>query len=141
MTQATSFAGEYELIAESFDEGFVSSPAIPVAWPNVKFVPPAGEPWVQFGLVPGETRQVSVGGATTDLFRHFGGVEILIHSPLNQGLATILDIVDKVETALCKLRVENITFSSPKVFDLGAQNGYYVYDVVTTYHRDWKRSK
>lgn len=130
---ATTRAEEFAAIAAAFNTGWAG--ATEIAWPNVSFTPTQGSSWVAFDLVPGEEVQMSIGQAT-NVFRQVSAVEITVFTPQNKGLATALGLVDSVEGIFRRLAIDNILFKKTRVFNLGENDGYFVFNVVCSYDRD-----
>jgi len=73
-------------IAEGFAArlaALVFTPALPIAWPNVAFTPPASGKYLRANHLPNTTSQISLG--TSGQNRHIGLYQIDVLWPLNSG--------------------------------------------------------
>lgn len=72
----------------------VFSPSIPVAWPNVAFVPPASNKWIRFHEIPAQTLPLSVDDRGAN--QHQGLAQISVFWPLNTGLVQPNEIASSI---------------------------------------------
>lgn len=101
---------------------------------------PTSGVWLKVLLVPGATRQITMGSSR--LFRHFGTVVIDIHQRLNTGTAASLDVADTLASAFRGTTVSGITYQSPEVILLGREDGgqFFKVSVRVPYYSDEQES-
>jgi hypothetical protein len=58
------------------------SPALPIAWPNTTFSPPAGRKWLRVNEIPASTTPYALSGGTSE---HIGLMQVDVFRPLNEG--------------------------------------------------------
>ena len=87
---------EAQIIEVLFERlsGFSHSPALPVAYPNVKFTPPASGFWLQADFIPNTNRDLYLSHA--DPVEHRGLLQITVVGPLDVGLTGAMEIALQV---------------------------------------------
>lgn len=65
------------------------SPALPVAWPNRAFTPPADRKWLQANEIPASTTPFTLYGDASD---HVGLMQVDVFRPLNEGIGAAKEI-------------------------------------------------
>lgn len=98
------------LTTESAGAGKTLSVGLPAAraWENIKFEPTTDAPWIDEQLVPGPTRQISVGPLGTIESRVL--YQLTVHVPENKGIGAPTQYADAV-MALFAPRTQ-VTFGS-----------------------------
>ena len=113
----------------------------PIAWPNVNFTPPAGEPWVRLTIRSDEAFSASL-PAPTIRHRHTGMVVVQVFTPDNEGDAEARTLADQVCAIFRDVTAGGITYrgvdgSSPYVTEVGPDgSGWYQLNVWVPYYRD-----
>lgn len=69
-------------------------PALPIAWPNLTYTPPATKKYLQVLFVPNTNNRVFLG--STDPQQRLGLFQVVVHWPLNDGEANVRDTAGKV---------------------------------------------
>jgi hypothetical protein len=106
--------------------------ATPVAYPNVPFEQPADTPWMRINVVPGASRQRSIGGITNS-WRQDGGVTVQIRVPEGKGTGDLYDLVDAVAGFFRGQQTENVRYRQVIVNEVGAVEGGYQANVSITF--------
>lgn len=105
MTQALIKAA-YESTLKTWADA--QTPAIPVAWENVNFAPPAGR-YVRFDLIPAQTNDVSIDG----LGRDWKGVaQVMLCMNIGAGVGSALTL----GAALDAIITPTLTYSSLLIY-------------------------
>lgn len=66
-----------------------------IAWPNRKFDPVAGQPWIRLTILDGDARQLSIGGST-NLYGAVGIAMVGVFIPEGEGDKRALELADDV---------------------------------------------
>lgn len=107
-----------------------------VAWPDKKFTPP-NETWVRFTMKSIIARQASIGSPNANYHRRNGIITIQIFgkpsSPNSTGSAEARAKVNKAVDIFLKQRLSGVTFSNTNAIDVGADNGWYQWNVTAEY--------
>lgn len=61
------------------------APALPIAWPNEVFNPPASTPYIRAFFLPTPTQDVALGTGSLGLKRMSGIFQVSLYYPLNTG--------------------------------------------------------
>ena len=64
---------------------FVASPALPVAWPNVAFTPPADHRYLRVAFVPNVANRIFIG--SDEPHQHLGLLQLSVYWTKGQGEA------------------------------------------------------
>lgn len=113
---------------------------LPVAWPNMKFEPPAEAAWCRFSIVQAEARQIEIGGINNEA-RAEGRVFVQVFVPVGTG--------DKVARQHCDVAANIfkthktlttpegcVRFRRPVIRDIGAAGAHYQFNVAIPYLYD-----
>ncbi len=89
-------AVEHDIMEALFEclGGLVLSPAHPIAWPNVKFEPPADQRFLRAGFVPNTANRVLID--SDGPHRHMGLLQVSVYGPKGQGEATLRALAGEV---------------------------------------------
>lgn len=83
---------------------FVATPALPVAYPNVSFSPPAGGKFLRVQFIPNVTQRVFIG--SRDPHRFIGLLQVSVCWPLNVGETAPREVAGAVAAHFpCDLRL------------------------------------
>ena len=98
-----------------------------VEYPNLKFEPTRGTPYIRMSILLGDSNQVAMGGESGNQFRHVGLVAFQIFIPEFSGTKTLSTIRDALNTLW---RAQELTggilIRSPEVTEVGpTKNGWY----------------
>lgn len=111
----------------------------PVKWPNVKFTPPDGSPWVRLNVADADARQASFGDPGNNVHRHIGLVTVMIFTPLGQGDEEALELADQAaaifrgwEDGTVGVRFRN----PPYVRQIGEEKSWYHVNLLCPFERD-----
>ena len=69
------------------------SPALPIAWPNKEFSPPAGNAWLRVNELPAGTQPFGLPGDPTD---RTGLMQIDVFRPLGEGHVTAKEVAGQI---------------------------------------------
>ena len=132
-----SFADERRAIEARFAAAFT---VLPVAYENQKFAPPANAAWVALTILPGEGRQVTIGGAGARQ-RYAGVIQVDVYVPEETGTATARGHADTIETVYRQVQFSagasgTITTATPFIVSRGIEDGWYRLVVSIAYRRD-----
>ena len=85
-------AAESEIMAALFARvaSFVASPALPVAWPNVAFTPPANQRYLRVQFVPNTTNRALID--SDGPHQHLGLLQVSVYWTKGQGETSPRDI-------------------------------------------------
>tara|TARA_Y100001938_G_scaffold41980_1_gene57811 strand:+ start:1583 stop:2035 length:453 start_codon:yes stop_codon:yes gene_type:complete len=126
-----------------FDAGTIpghDGSAVVVLYDNDPRTQPDGGLFVRVLLVPGLTRQITMGSSR--MFRHFGTIVAEIHQRINTGTAASLDVADTLASAFRGSTVSGITYQSPEVLLLGREDEgqFFRVSVRVPYYSDEQES-
>ncbi len=68
--------------------------ALPIAWPNISFTPPATGKWLRVDFIPNRVDRVSIGSAEPHRLR--GLMQVSVMWPLGQGTDAAADIAGAI---------------------------------------------
>jgi len=138
MTYLQGFGPEGDHLRDRFDTQWVTGgqQRTEVAWPNVSFTPPEGEPWVRFAVRHSGGQLASIG--TSPMHRYTGMVIVEVFVPTGTGDGDIDDLCDAAEAIFRDYRTQQgLRFDSPYTLDMGETGGgWYKKDVMCPFTRD-----
>lgn len=93
------------------------------------------ERWCYLTVKPGDTQQVSMGGAS-NRFRTVGVVTVGIMLKPDKGPGDALNLADDISGYLRNWKSGNLRLRAPTVQDLGLSGGWYQVNVIVPYQSD-----
>ena len=108
-----------------------------IAWPNLHFDSSAlvVEEWVRVTIIPADSEQVSMGGAT-NLHRQFGVVLLELYIDQDSGARRSVELADLAINFFHALSLAGITFRSPDTEHIGISEGWLQKNVSCDYYTD-----
>lgn len=113
-----------------------------IAWENVAFTAPGSGPgapekqdWVRIQVLGSDATVVSIGGPQVT-HRHGGDVVIEIFGLPNTGPARVRQLADKACSIFRGWQSGGMVFWTPRVVDVGLQDGWYRKNVICPFQRD-----
>jgi hypothetical protein len=130
-----SFATEAATIRSRFNTEWAST--TPIAWPNVSFTPPSGEPWVRLEILPSGADQTTLGASGNRTFRHDGLVTVQVFVPGNEGDGEARTLAEQAAAVFRGVTVSGIRFGAPYTTTIGTDDaGWYGVVAWCPYTRD-----
>ena len=106
--------------------------ATPIAYPNVAFSPPEGEPWVRITVRHGEATLVSLG--TAPCFRRRGVAIVQVFATEGEAGAGALQLADQVVSTLQAKLTSGVQLQASAVQEIGPDGrGHYQVNVSTPF--------
>lgn len=109
------------------------TPTLAIAWPNVKFTPTVGTPYLRATILRGETVQSSLGSA--GLNRHVGLYQIDVFYPVEKGEVLPLQIASQIVerfkrgTSMTRSGVTVRVEAPPSILPMMIDNGWAIVPV------------
>jgi len=92
-----TYEAQDNAIRTKYSVDFAAGSNYPTSFPNSNdFTKPTNSPWVQFIIQDAGANQISMGDPGNNFHRHTGLLTLMIHTPINQGDALSLQIVDEI---------------------------------------------
>lgn len=130
-----SYATEANAIRSRFNAEW--GVTTPIAWPNVNFTPPSGEPWVRLEILPSGADQITIGASGGRTFRHDGMVTVQVFVPSNEGDGEARTLAEQAAVIFRGVTVGTIRFLAPYTTTGGNDGaGWYQVNVWCPYTRD-----
>lgn len=129
-----TYQAEANAIRGRFNTQWAST--TPIAWPNVSFTPPVGEPWVRLSILSAGSDQIEVAPTGSRTFRHDGTVAVQVFVPSNEGDGEARTLAEQVAAIFRGVTASGVTYLSPYVTEIGTENGWYGLTVWCPYYRD-----
>jgi hypothetical protein len=105
-----------------------------VKWPNVKFEPTPGTPFIELDIAWSDSRQASI--ESTPLHRAVGIISINVYTALNIGSKTAEDYADTLAGYYRAAQFSGITCRSPVVRTIGEMDGWWVVNMSVEFQYD-----
>lgn len=112
------------------------SPAYPVSYQNVSFVPPNNAPWLQAFIRFGDNAYATLLEPTPGFNRQNGVLTVNVFSPQNQGASTNFAIAERIKDLFDRQTVSQIIFdaaSGPAQVIPAAPEAYYQTQLTVTF--------
>lgn len=123
----SGYTGEGNAVQELFRAHWED--AAPVAWPNVDFRKPTGEPWVRFSVLGSAASVASIGGPAAQ-YRHEGDVIVQVFTPKGEGPLRARQLADKAAGIFRGRLSGGMAFWAPRVVEVGTNDGWYQLNVI-----------
>lgn len=108
----------------------------PIAWPDVRFVPPAGT-WVRFTMKNTDGRQASIGNPGANRFRRTGLVSIQVFQPENKASKDARTKADVAADIFIANGLSGFLFKNVNAKDIGPDgSGWYQWNVTAEFQYD-----
>ena len=122
-------------ICGDVDEQIAKALNLQVAWPNVKFEPPAdGSSWLQVTVRTGESEIIETGLVRT--FRTAGVLFVNVYGALGRGNAACMAIADVVLRRYRARTIAGVNFLGSNANDGDVENGWWVVKVQCPFYAD-----
>lgn len=129
-----SYAAEAQAIRSRFHTQWNDTTR--VAWPNAKFDPTPGQPWVRLSILTADAETVSLPAPTTR-YRHGGMVSVQVFVPDNEGDERAKDLAELACGIFRGVSADGVNYQAPYVTEGGNDgNGWYMLNVWVPYYRD-----
>ena len=120
---------------------FATSPAIPIAYPNVPFTPPNNTSWIQTNILWGDSAYLTIlttsaRGTGGGFDRRNGTLVLNVFTPKGLGPAAGLTIAQRAINLFSRLQLNNIKFDAangPRTIEPSSPEGYYQAQVAITF--------
>lgn len=130
-----SYATEGTAIRSRFNTAWGAT--TPIAWPNVNFTPPSGEPWVRFSVKTSDADEIGMNSGGTRRYRHEGMVAIQVFTPSNEGPGEALTLAEQVCAIFRGVVADGIRYGAPYVTEAGIDSaGWYQVNAWCPFYRD-----
>lgn len=130
-----SYASEAAAIRTRFNTEWAS--ATPIAWPNVTFTPPSGEPWVRLSILPAGADQTTMGNVGSATFWYDGTVNVQVFTPANEGDGEARTLAEQVCAIFRSVEAGGIIYDTPYTTPIGNDgSGWFGINVWAPYRRE-----
>jgi len=107
-----------------------------IAWENVTFTPPNGEPWVRLTIREGEASLPAFGGGS-NVYRHPGTVIVQVFTPDGTGDGQAREIADSVADIFRGKRLSGVRFfDAPYINTVGTDGAWFQINVTMPFEYD-----
>lgn len=137
-----SFADERTAIENLFSTGWAltAHASVPIVYDNFdETFSGEADPWIRLTIKPGDSAQISLG--SSPYCRYAGVVTVQVFVRVNTGTVLIRTLAEAVANILRReetLSGESgvISFTIPRLVNVGVENGWFQMNVITNYKRD-----
>lgn len=129
-----TFAFIGETIRTTFDDLVATPESLATQYQNEPFTPPADDPWASVFIIPGESRQASLGPMPR--FRTVGVLAVQLYAPIASGDGILLALTDTVTAAFRGQTIGGIVFRAPAARSMGRDSRWWRWDVTTGFFVD-----
>lgn len=130
-----SYATEANAIRSRFSAAWGTT--TPVAWPNVSFTPPSGEPWVRLEILPAGSDQETMGAPGAATFWYDGLVSVQVFTPSNEGDGEARTLAEQVCAIFRSVQAAGIIYDTPWITTSGNDGaGWYQLTTWCPYRRE-----
>jgi len=97
---------------------------------------PGNDNWCRLTILPGETKQVSIGAPSSNRERTVGVMIAQLFSPVQAGDGTILEIAESIRTAFKRVTDTGVVFQTPSLKRVGQQIDSWQINVECPFYAD-----